>query len=269
MRALLALTVAHNAAMKCLTSLHFFRAAPKCFPNTYLHHYERDHFLRQIRQLEDALFESAAALRITDHFFVGEKPAQMGKWTEPSAHYLARSIAFSLRQTILMGFVESHQAIGRDCREAVCCKHVPPDTWIEGTWFHLCENLERFAWPDLSTLAVLVRLEYSRAVQAGKSRLLSQTQSAPVLEQALVPAPFCLDSVQVDSFSGKVQRLLLRAVNGKGHIPISEVLSAVYGTVNRDRLPGLLKAKDRLNATLTDMHCELRQEGETFVLRPI
>jgi hypothetical protein len=80
--------------------------------------------------------------------------------------------------------------------------------------------------------------------------------------------PFALGDDVVVAISGKTQRALLRAVDGKGRVRITDVLRAVYSCKSERNLEALLKAKDRLNAKLAEMNlgCELRREGETLLL---
>jgi hypothetical protein len=80
-----------------------------------------------------------------------------------------------------------------------------------------------------------------------------------------VPA---LSDDYVAATSGKRQRLLLRAVNGKGRVLIEDVLAAVYGSKDKRNLDALMKVKERVNRRLTqdDQGHEVRREGETLVL---
>lgn len=77
-----------------------------------------------------------------------------------------------------------------------------------------------------------------------------------------------LSDAFVDSLSGRVQRKLLRAINGKGNVPTREVLSAVYANSDAKMTVALLKAKDRLNRILAQKAptFEICCEGETLVL---
>jgi hypothetical protein len=70
------------------------------------------------------------------------------------------------------------------------------------------------------------------------------------------------------TLSGNVQRKLLRAVNGKGKVQITDVLKAVYGTTSTTKLEALLRAKDRANRKLAEdrVRCELRRAGEMLIL---
>jgi hypothetical protein len=90
-------------------------------------------------------------------------------------------------------------------------------------------------------------------------------------EPTAPPTHFSLDETYIDSCSGQVQRKLLKALNGKGRVPIRDVLNAVYGASTNDRLPALLKAKDRVNRKLTNENkgCEVRQQGETLILATV
>jgi hypothetical protein len=80
-----------------------------------------------------------------------------------------------------------------------------------------------------------------------------------------------LQADYVASVSGKTQRSLLQAVNGKGNVPILQVLREVYRDSDGKNLEALLKAKDRLNQKLAADHknCELCRRGDTFVLAPL
>jgi hypothetical protein len=80
-----------------------------------------------------------------------------------------------------------------------------------------------------------------------------------------------LDDVFIVSVSGAIQRSLLKAVNGKGHVLITDVLKAVYAGKGKDKLAALVKAKNRLNAFLAakDKSCELKRSGETLILSPL
>lgn len=111
------------------------------------------------------------------------------------------------------------------------------------------------------------------SVTARKRKNGSVAGGTMVQPQGLDEPPACaqLEDDYVASISGAVQRKLLRAVNGKGNVAISAVLKAVYGTKDEDKLPALLKAKDRVNAKLaTDKKgYVLQQKGKTFLLSPL
>jgi hypothetical protein len=72
----------------------------------------------------------------------------------------------------------------------------------------------------------------------------------------------------VDSLSGPVQRKLLKALNGQGHVPISKLQMDIYGIVDEKSLEALLKAKNRLNRVLKEMNagCVVQKHGETLIL---
>jgi hypothetical protein len=80
-----------------------------------------------------------------------------------------------------------------------------------------------------------------------------------------------VDDDYIAALSGNTQRKLLRAVNGKGTVPIADVLRAVYGSTDPARLDGLLRAKDRVNIRLAEdnKRYELRRKGETLILSPL
>jgi hypothetical protein len=82
-----------------------------------------------------------------------------------------------------------------------------------------------------------------------------------------LPVPM-LSEDYIAALSGKTQRKLLRAVNGKGNVLIENVLLAVYGSKDKAKLDALMRAKDRVNRQLTmdGQGHEVRREGETLVL---
>jgi len=98
-------------------------------------------------------------------------------------------------------------------------------------------------------------------------------QIAAVLWEMLPASPAppaelstALPEVVIDSFPGAVQRKLLKALNGKDRVPLDAVLTAVYGTKNRDRLDALLQAVLRANRKLAEAAypCTISKEGETL-----
>jgi hypothetical protein len=125
----------------------------------------------------------------------------------------------------------------------------------------------------------VVVIEIARSLQdlletarrTGRDEALEVVRAAagtPAAANASPGQPFALSDEAVYAFSGNTQRRLLRAVNGKGHVPIAEVLRAVYGSTDNSNQEALLKAKDRLNGKLAEkgMGCELKREGETLIL---
>jgi hypothetical protein len=83
-----------------------------------------------------------------------------------------------------------------------------------------------------------------------------------------LPPPVTLDETFVDSLRGPKQRKLLKALNGKGRVRISAVLSGVYGTEDSKNEGALLRTTSRLNGWLTEQNagCEVRKEGGTLIL---
>jgi len=125
--------------------------------------------------------------------------------------------------------------------------------------------------PDWRDLQVRLLVEASVTAEARRRAPTPPQISGPRRTRSPAPPPtqaafFTLAEDFVSSLHGSKQRCLLRAVNGKGNVPIAEVLRALYGS--NDKMEALLKAKDRLNAILAakTKGCEVRQEGETLIL---
>jgi hypothetical protein len=80
-----------------------------------------------------------------------------------------------------------------------------------------------------------------------------------------------VDEAMVNAVRGPTQRRLLCAVNGKGRVPLADVLMAVYGTRDQGNTDSLLKAKTRVNQVLAanNAKCELRSKGGNLFLSNI
>jgi hypothetical protein len=100
------------------------------------------------------------------------------------------------------------------------------------------------------------------------ARLCAEASPPAAAPGPLSPKTPHIPETLVDSLSGRTQRKLLRALNGKGNVRISQVLITVYGTDDAKNMEALLKAKVRLNQTLTELGAgyEVKKQGETLML---
>jgi hypothetical protein len=123
------------------------------------------------------------------------------------------------------------------------------------------------ATPVQQIVAERAAVPYAHAVANGDLITPSAGGEQPA-PGTTATAPSLLAETFVASISGPRQRMLLRALNGKGNVPIADVLHSVYGSKDDSNLEALLKAKDRVNALLATENagCELRREGETLIL---
>jgi hypothetical protein len=100
-----------------------------------------------------------------------------------------------------------------------------------------------------------------------RAQVRAVTKSEPAEGASLLPS---MEADRFLDFTGK-QRKLLYALAGKGHVPIDDVLKAVYGVSTRDKTEALLKLKDRTNAALSSKRpdLEIRRSGDTLRLQPV
>ena len=79
------------------------------------------------------------------------------------------------------------------------------------------------------------------------------------------------ESVEQDRQAGLVEPIEKGIIGWDKIHELGEVLKAVYGTKDMNKLDALLKAKCRANAKLSadNKNCEIRQEGETLILSPV
>jgi hypothetical protein len=128
---------------------------------------------------------------------------------------------------------------------------------------------------NLAKLLTAMRQQVSRVAVSVLSRSTEQlvqdrTQAAATSGQEPTHAQLSmsLPAVFVDSLSGRVQRAILSALNGKGRVRIADAMQAAYGPNCGDKSEAFDKAIDRLNARLaaSEYRCQICREGKTITL---